>query len=158
VAAWRGTRGAIKAARAGHDVIMCSNDALYLDYRQSDDPGEPVPTRRAITLRDVYEFNPVPPSLDSNEAAHIIGVQGSIWSEFIDNPRALDYLAFPRLCAVAEVAWGPARRDFADFSRRLAAHLPRLASLGVEYRRAGRPLPWQTRPGVPGRNASIPAP
>lgn len=156
VASWRGTQGGIDAAKAGHDVVMCSNDALYLDYRQSDDPNEPVPTRRAITLRDVHEFNPVPPSLDSDAAAHIIGVQASIWTEFIDNPRALDYLAFPRLCAAAEVAWGSAERHFADFSRRLATHQQRLAALGVEYRHASGPLPWQTRPGVPGRNAPIP--
>jgi hexosaminidase len=66
----------------------------------------------------------------------------------------VDYLAFPRLCAVAEALWGPAERDFADFSGRLEHHLARLDAVGVEYRPADGPRPWQQRPGIPGRPAS----
>jgi hexosaminidase len=60
-------------------------------------------------------------------------------------------MAFPRLAAFAETVWSTRDRDLADFRRRLDAHLPRLAALGVEYRPADGPLPWQRRPGVPGR-------
>ena len=60
-------------------------------------------------------------------------------------------MAFPRLCAFAEVAWSPARPDLADFRGRLRPHQPRLPAFGVEYRPRRGPLPWQTRPGVPGR-------
>jgi hexosaminidase len=63
----------------------------------------------------------------------------------------VDYLAFPRLCAVAEALWASPERDFADFEKRLRPHLARLDALGVEYRPADGPRPWQQRPGVPGR-------
>jgi hexosaminidase len=63
----------------------------------------------------------------------------------------LDYYVFPRLCAIAEALWSTGKRDFAEFRPRLDEHLRRLDALDVEYRREGGPLPWQTRPGVPGK-------
>jgi hexosaminidase len=72
----------------------------------------------------------------------------------MDSARAVDYMAFPRLCALAEVVWGPPDRDVDDFQRRLAAHLPRLDALGVEYRPPEGPRPWQTRPDALGHPRS----
>ena len=107
-----------------------------------------------LSVADVYAFDPVPPELTGEEAARVLGGQANIWTEHADSPRTIDYLAFPRLCAVAEALWSPADRDLADFRRRLPAHLARLDALGVEYRRDDGPQPWQRRPGVPGRPAS----
>ncbi|MEW9555941.1 beta-N-acetylhexosaminidase [Nonomuraea sp. NPDC050783] len=152
VASWRGEFGAVAAARRGHDVVNCSNTSLYLDYRQAPGEEEPVPFGTVLTLEDVYAFEPVPAELRGEPAAErVLGAQAGIWTELIDSGRGVDYMAFPRLAAFAETVWSPAGRDLADFRRRLAAHLPRLDALGVEYRRATGPLPWQTRPGVPGR-------
>jgi hexosaminidase len=151
ILSWRGMTGAVAAARRGHDVVACPDDRVYLDYRQSDSPDEPIPVSIPLTVADVYAFDPVPAELTAAEARHILGGQANIWTEHADSPRTVDYLAFPRLCAVAEALWSPAARDYADFSRRLAHHLARLDALGVEYRPADGPLPWQRRPGVPGR-------
>ncbi|MCK2216857.1 beta-N-acetylhexosaminidase [Actinomadura sp. ATCC 31491] len=152
VASWRGELGAVAAARRGHDVINCSNTSLYLDYRQGPGEDEPVPFGTVLTLEDVYAFEPVPEELRGDPAAaRVLGAQAGVWTELIDSGRRVDYMAFPRLAAFAETVWSPAARDLADFRERLAAHLPRLDALGVEYRREGGPLPWQTRPGVPGR-------
>jgi hexosaminidase len=151
VLSWRGMTGAVAAARRGHDVIACPDDVVYLDYRQSELPGEPIPVSIPLGVEDVYAFDPVPPELGADHARHILGGQANIWTEYMDSPRTVDYFAFPRLCAVAEALWGPAERDFADFERRLRAHLPRLDALGVEYRHADGPRPWQQRPGIPGR-------
>ncbi|GAB6902330.1 beta-N-acetylhexosaminidase [Kineosporia succinea] len=151
VASWRGMAGAVSAARRGHDVIACPDDVVYLDYRQSESPDEPIPVAIPLTLEDVYRFEPVPAELSADEARHVLGGQANIWTEHADNPRAVDYLVFPRLCAVAEALWSTQPRDFADFSARLEQHLERLDAIGVEYRHADGPRPWQKRPGVAGR-------
>jgi hexosaminidase len=151
VASWRGWTGAIAAARTGHDVVVCPDDGVYLDYRQSDAPNEPIQVGFVLSVADVYNFEPVPAELTAEEARHVLGGQANIWSEHMDSPRTVDFFAFPRLCAVAEALWADSSRDFADFSVRLDEHLGRLDALGVEYHRHDGPLPWQERPGVAAR-------
>ncbi|MFK3979714.1 beta-N-acetylhexosaminidase [Micromonospora sp. NPDC050397] len=151
VAAWRGPALAVAAARAGHDVVACWDSSAYLDYRQSDHPDEPIPVGTVLTVADVRAFDPEPPGLPAELRHRLLGAQCNIWTEHADHPRTVDYLAFPRLCAFAEVAWSPggtAPRD--DFDRRLGEHLRRLDALGVEYRPPGGPLPWQRRPDASG--------
>ncbi|WP_030971136.1 beta-N-acetylhexosaminidase [Streptomyces sp. NRRL S-1824] len=155
VSSWRGYAGGIAAAEAGHDVVMCPEQQVYLDHRQDGGPDEPMPIGYVRTLEDVYRFDPVPPGLTEEAAGHILGTQANVWTEVMQNRSRVDYQVFPRLAAFAEVAWSalpaPADRDFADFERRMTAHYARLDALGVEYRPPGGPLPWQRRPGVLGR-------
>ncbi|MBF9072470.1 beta-N-acetylhexosaminidase [Streptacidiphilus fuscans] len=158
VSSWRGYTGGIAAAQAGHDVVMCPEEHVYLDHRESGSPDEPVPVGYVRTLEDVYRFEPLPPELrqDAEAARHVIGTQANLWAEFMDDVRAVDYHAFPRLAAFAEVAWSdlprePAARDYAGFAARMETHRARLDALGVEYRPADGPHPWQRRPGVLGR-------
>ena len=158
VSSWRGYQGGVTAAQAGHDVVMCPEQQVYLNFRQAAGPDEPIPVAWVRTLEDVYRYEPLPPALraDPAAAAHVIGTQANLWTEFMDDGRDVDYHAFPRLAAFAEVAWSqlpqePGERDFPDFERRMAAHYDRLDALGVEYRPAAGPLPWQRRPGVAGR-------
>ncbi|WP_269857690.1 beta-N-acetylhexosaminidase [Streptomyces sp. RPT161] len=155
VSSWRGYAGGIAAAQAGHDVVMCPEQQVYLDHRQHGGDDEPVPIGYVRTLEDVYRFEPVPPQLDGEQARHVIGTQANLWTETLDSVRAVDYLAFPRLAAFAEVAWSrlpaPELRDYEDFTVRMAAHYRRLDALGVEYRPPAGPHPWQRRPGVIGR-------
>jgi hexosaminidase len=162
VSSWQGYAGGIAAARAGHDVVMCPQTHVYLDWRQSDSPDEPVPIAHARTLEDVYRFEPVPAELTAEQAAHVIGTQANVWTETLDSVRAVDYMVFPRLAAFAEVAWSalpaPAARDWAGFEARMRTHYARLDALGVEYRPPGGPLPWQRRPGVAGRPKAGPPP
>ncbi|MEU9703846.1 beta-N-acetylhexosaminidase [Streptomyces sp. NPDC047981] len=143
VAAWRGTDRGVAAARAGHDVVMCPHEHTYFDYRQSEQPGEPLPFGSVLTLADAYSFEPVPPGLAPEEAGRILGAQCQVWTEYIDSPRRVDYMAFPRLCAFAEAVWSRNPRDFAGFQARLEEHLHRLDGLGVEYRPLAGPHPWQ---------------
>ncbi|MFI9822415.1 beta-N-acetylhexosaminidase [Streptomyces sp. NPDC052013] len=155
VSSWRGYQGGIAAARAGHDVVMCPEQQVYLDHRQDAGADEPVPIGYVRTLEDVYRFEPVPPELTPEEAGHVLGTQANVWTEVMENQQRVDYQVFPRLAAFAEVAWSslpaPAARDFADFERRMTAHYRRLDALGVAYRPPAGPLPWQRRPGVLGR-------
>jgi hexosaminidase len=151
VAAWRAAEHAVTAARAGYRVVLCPEDEVYLDWRQADGPGEPIPVGKVTDLPRVYAFEPVPPGLrDTPEAALVLGAQCNIWTEHLDSARAIDYAAFPRLSAFAETVWSGGKRDLDDFRARLSVHERRLDALGVEYRRDLGPLPWQSRPDAPG--------
>ncbi|MFD7456041.1 MULTISPECIES: beta-N-acetylhexosaminidase [unclassified Streptomyces] len=162
VSSWRGYAGGVTAARAGHDVVMCPEQQVYLDHRQDAGADEPVPIGYVRTLEDVFRFEPVPPELTPEEARHVLGTQANLWTEVMEDPARVDYQAFPRLAAFAEVAWSalpaPHERDFAGFERRMAAHYRRLDALGVAYRPPSGPRPWQRRPGVPGRPIDGPPP
>ncbi|MFG2782331.1 beta-N-acetylhexosaminidase [Streptomyces prunicolor] len=162
VSSWRGYEGGITAARAGHDVVMCPEQYVYLDWRQAPGEDEPVPIAHVRTLEDVYRFEPVPEQLGEAEARHVLGTQANVWTEVMEDHARVDYQTFPRLAAFAEVAWSalpaPAERDFADFERRMTAHYARLDALGVAYRPPTGPLPWQRRPGVLGRPQDGPPP
>jgi hexosaminidase len=136
---WRGIEGGIAAARAGHDVVMAPTSHTYLDYYQSaDTTREPLAIGGFLPLDTVYSYEPIPAALTPAEARHILGAQGQVWTEYIPDPKQVEYMAFPRACALAEVVWTPREeRDYGDFVRRLAVHLERLAVLDVQY----RPLP-----------------
>jgi hexosaminidase len=141
---------------------MCPQTHVYLDWRQSAHDDEPVPIAHVTTLEAVYRFEPMPEALTPEEAAHVIGTQANIWTEALDSARAVDYMAFPRLAAFAEVAWSelpePGERDYRGFETRMTAHYGRLDAMGVEYRPQDGPLPWQRRPGVTGRPVDGPPP
>ncbi|GAA2396387.1 beta-N-acetylhexosaminidase [Streptomyces glaucosporus] len=154
IASWRGWTGGIAAARAGHDVVMCPEEYVYLDYRQDAGEDEPVPIGDPRTLRDVHRFDPVPPELAGTAAEkHVLGAQANLWTEVVEDRQRADYQAFPRLAAFAEAVWSPREaRDWEGFERRMAgAHYARLDALGVAYRPPSGPRPWQRRPGIPGR-------
>ncbi|MGD3111061.1 beta-N-acetylhexosaminidase [Streptomyces sp. YGL11-2] len=155
VSSWRGCAGGVAAAKSGHDVVMCPEQQVYLDHRQHASPDEPVPIGYVRTLEDVYRFEPVPPELTDAQAGHVLGTQANAWTEVMDSQQRLDYQVFPRLAALAEVAWSrlpaPRLRDYQDFDRRMTAHYARLDALGVDYRPPGGPRPWQRRPGLLGR-------
>lgn len=135
VMSWRGMKGGIAAAKAKHDVIMTPTDYVYFDYGQGDPAYEPVGQGNYVPLSKVYGFEPVPPDLSPDEAKYVIGGQANLWSEYMKTPSQVEYMAFPRMLALAEVLWSKKEdRDFTDFQRRLFSHLPRLDKQNVNYR------------------------
>ena len=138
VMSWRGTIGGIEAARMGHDVIMTPTDYMYFDFYQGDPDTEPLAmnwANRIIPLDTVYAFEPIPSELTRDEASHILGAQGNVWTEYISTPEYVEYMAFPRAIALAEVVWSPrAIRNLDGFYARLALNLRHLERLGVNYR------------------------
>jgi hexosaminidase len=139
VMSWRGTTGGIEAARAGHDVIMSPTSHTYLDYYQSQNTaGEPLAIGGFLPIETVYAYDPYPAELEPQYRAHVLGTQGQIWTEYLPGPKQVEYMAFPRLTALAEVAWTqPSRKDYRDFLGRLQAHLERLSMLDVAFRPIG---------------------
>jgi hexosaminidase len=137
VMSWRGEEGGIAAAKAHHDVVMAPNAHTYFDHYQSEDrTSEPLAIGGFLPLEKVYGYEPIPPQLKADEATHVLGAQGQLWTEYMKTPQHVEYMAFPRLCALAEVVWSPREgRDFAEFTQRLATHLARLDALNVNYRK-----------------------
>ncbi|OGD10355.1 MAG: hypothetical protein A2Y86_04055 [Candidatus Aminicenantes bacterium RBG_13_62_12] len=129
VQSWRGFDGALAAARSGHDTIVSPVSHAYFDF-----------DLRRLDLRQVYTFEPVPIGLSADEARHVLGGECNIWTEYAPQD-AIDGKMFPRILAMAECLWTPARdRDFSDFRRRLGAHTPRLEARGVRFGEEARPL------------------
>lgn len=140
VMAWRGADKGVAAMAAGHDVVMCPEDVTYFDHYQSGGADEPLAIGGLTTVEDVAAWEPAA----GTGPGRLLGVQGQHWSEYLPTPAALEYVAFPRLSALAEVAWtAPERRDAADLLRRLPGHLERLDALGVNYRPLADPRPGQ---------------
>ncbi|MCC6725756.1 MAG: family 20 glycosylhydrolase [Saprospiraceae bacterium] len=132
VMSWRGTDGGIAAAKQNHDVIMTPTDFCYLDYYQSQDPNEPLAIGGYLPLDKVYSFNPDPADLTPEQLKHILGVQANLWTEYIPDFAKLTYMAYPRACAIAEIAWSPqASRNYDSFTGRLSYHLKRLKAMSV---------------------------
>jgi len=136
VMSWRGVRGGVAAARAGHDVVTAPNTYTYFDYYQGDPDSEPLAIGGNLSLERVYKFRPIRLTFSEEEAAHILGVQGQLWTEYIATADYLEYMAWPRMCALAEIAWTPKdRREYADFRQRLDTHTKRLDAMKVNYRK-----------------------
>ena len=135
VMSWRGEEGGIAAANAGHDVVMAPYSHTYFDYYQADPNTEPLVGGGFTPLEKVYGYEPIPAKVALDKAGHILGTQGQVWTEYIPHSDFAEYMAFPRTCALAEVAWSPKEHnDFEAFKTRLAAHLKRLDVLNVNYR------------------------
>lgn len=144
VMSWRGEEGGLKAANAGHDVVMTPERDTYLDYAQipADTPGyrEPPGARAVNTLDHVYAYEPLPASMPPELAKHVLGSQAQLWTEYMNGPREVEYMAWPRLLAMAEVLWTPkSLKDYAKFQQRLPSSLQRLDVQDVNYRTADGP-------------------
>jgi hexosaminidase len=136
VMSWRGEQGGIVAAKAGHDVVMTPTSHCYFDYHQSRNHGtEPEAIGGFLPLEKVYSYEPVPKALTAQEAKHVLGAQANVWTEYIFDYPQVEYMAVPRMCALAEVVWAPkGARDYKRFVGRLRRHLGHLRAAGVNYR------------------------
>ena len=133
VMSWLGEEGGIKAAQQHHEVVMAPYPKYYLDYWQADPDSEPLAMDGPTLLRTMYEYEPVPAVLTPEEARYIIGVEGCVWTEYMPTPARVEYMAWPRMCAIAESGWSIAPKDWDGFTRRLEKHLQRLDNLHVGY-------------------------
>jgi len=140
VMGWFDRDRSMKAAKAGHDVVMNPMVPTYFDYRNQRD--SPIGNGRVNTLDMVYGFDPLPAgSADEKTADHILGVQGQLWSESMTGPKIVESKSFPRTCALAEVAWTPqGTRDYAQFTARMKTHYRRLDALKVNYYKLKAPM------------------
>jgi len=147
VLAWNGVLAGIAAAKKGYPVILAPSPFTYFDLSYNEDPAEPgARWAGVVSVEKTYSFDPRPAALAPEVAQRILGVQGCLWSETLVNPERPDYMAFPRVCALAEVGWTPqGARSWTEFWQRLSdRHFARLDAAGITYR---LPLPMVRRAG-----------
>ena len=131
-----GEEAARQAASAGYDVVMAPSSYLAFDRYQSKPWTQPEASGGYTPLRKVYAYEPIPAKLAADKAKHILGAQGTIWTAYMPTLEQVEYMAFPRMLALAEVLWSDAeKRDWTDFHERLQAHYPLLQNLHVNYYR-----------------------
>ncbi len=126
---WRDWKWAKLALAAGNAVVMAPTSHTYFDYAQSGTP-------RALDTQRVFTLEPVPDGTPATQVAQVLGAQGQVWTESIGSADKVEYMTWPRACALAEVCWSPAEgRDWTDFQARLTRHLALLDRDQVNYRK-----------------------
>ena len=131
IMSWRGEKGGIEAAKQHHDVIMTPGQFVYFDHAQvrNDDS---LTIGGYLPLQQVYGYEPIPKELAVDEAHYVLGSQANVWTEYMSNPRKVEYMIFPRISALSEVLWSPKeKRNWTDFTQRLPAQYKRYALWGV---------------------------
>lgn len=132
VMSWRGTDGGIAAARQKHDAIMTPGSHCYFDHYQANSETEPLAIGGFTTLEKVYSYNPVPDTLTKDEASHILGAQGNVWTEYMETPEYVEYMVLPRMAALSEVNWS-GEKDWELFKKRIKEHFIMYDRLGYNY-------------------------
>ena len=134
VMSWRGINGAIEAAKQNHDVIMTPTSHCYFDYYQSENENEPLAIGGFLPLEKVYNFNPIPEELTTEQAKFVLGVQGNVWTEYMPTSKSVEYMLFPRVFAMSELNWSkPEQKNYDDFSSRVKYFHNRLDALDINY-------------------------
>ena len=125
VMSWRGEAGGVKAALAGHDVIMTPGAPCYFDHSYGSN-----------STQRVYSYNPIARKLrGTKNAKHVLGSQGNVWTEWMNDSRRVEYMILPRMSALAETLWTPnAEKNFEDFTKRMDVFLTRLDYMDIKYR------------------------
>lgn len=133
VMSWRGIKGGIEAAQAGHNVVMTPTTFAYIDYNQGDATIDP-PIYATLRTRKSYSFEPVPDGVD---AKYILGGQANLWTEQIPTLRYAEYMTYPRAWALSEVYWSPKEaKNWAAFVPRMETHFGRADAAGINYSKA----------------------
>ena len=137
VMSWRNETAAIYSAGRKLQTVMSPAKFCNFDQFQSDPKTEPLAVGGLLTLEQVYNYEPVPTELSSQEAKYIIGAQANVWTQYMKTPEYVEYMVFPRAAALAEVVWSPkASKDYAWFRKRLLEQLKRYDALGIRYCKA----------------------
>ena len=131
VMSWRGEEGGIAAITSGHRAVMTPGAYCYLDSYQDAPYSQPEAIGGYLPLKKVYSYDPVSVSLTTEQAKLVYGVQGNLWVEYIPTPEQVEYMMYPRILALAEVAWSaPERKSWRDFHARALKAVRELQAKG----------------------------
>ena len=129
VMSWRGESGGREAAASGHPVVMVPGSYCYLDKYQGNPSTEPEALEGSVPLPKTYMYEPAPQDMPGRE--RVLGVQANLWTERIATPEYAEYMLYPRVFAVAEIAWSaPELKDYEDFRRRALMRIDAVRAKG----------------------------
>jgi hexosaminidase len=133
---------AADAVRRGTSLILSPADHVYLDMKYDSTTVLGLTWAGLVPVRQSYEWDPAS-YVEGVTERSVIGVEAPLWSETLGTIRDIEFLAFPRLIAVAEVGWSPRElRDWLTFRQRLARQTERLTALGVNFFRSPQ-VDWE---------------
>lgn len=157
IMSWRGVAGGLEAAANNHEVVMSPTDFCYFDYYQSRNANEPLAIGGYVPLEKVYAFEPLPAGLAADKMQYIIGGQANVWTEYIADFSKLQYMIFPRICAMSEALWStPENRNYKDFTGRLTGyHFPLFAMAGIHFSKALLEVNMSLRPNDEGKGIIV---
>lgn len=137
VMAYRGHVRAIKAANQNQYTVLAPNRWCYLDYYQEDPDTEELAMSLFLPLQKVYNYYPIPDTLAPSQRKYILGQEGCVWTEYIQNPRKAEYMTFPRAVAMSEVGWcSKENKDWTSFCQRMIKEFARLDQKDINYSKA----------------------
>jgi hexosaminidase len=146
---WRDAKWAKHALALGNNVVMATTSHTYFDYYQA-----PAATELAkgkgyeciggnLPMEKVYSYNPTFVAENPAQEKQILGTQAQLWSEYSKDFKKVEYIAFPRIAALAEVAWTPlAAKNYDDFIIRLDGVMKHYDGENVNY---SKPVPPQKK-------------
>ncbi|WP_294202609.1 family 20 glycosylhydrolase [uncultured Chryseobacterium sp.] len=137
VMSWTGIKGGVEAAKSGHFAVMTPGAYCYFDHYQGDPATEPNAFGGFTPLDKVYSYQPVPEELNVTQSKYILGVQANLWTEYILDFKQVQYMIFPRMLALSEVAWGTSdAKNYKEFERRVINEFETLDKMSVHYARS----------------------
>jgi hexosaminidase len=147
VMSWRGEQGGVDAANQKHEVVMSPGTHCYFDHYQGDASIEPLAIGGYTPVEKVYDYNPIPAGLTDSLAHYIMGAQGNVWTEYIKDEKQVEYMALPRMCALAEAVWTPLKeKSCPNFMLRLKNHFELLNRFNVNYSKSVYQVRFATFP------------
>jgi len=145
IMSWRSEDGGITAAQQKHFAIMTPGDHCYFDHYQSDPTTEPVAIGGYTPLFDVYNYEPIPSVLTTEQQKYILGAQANLWTEYISTPEQVEYMLMPRLLALSEVLWSPKEnKNYDEFLKRLLIHFDLLSKINCNYSKSIYKVEYKT--------------
>ncbi|MBI3139897.1 MAG: beta-N-acetylhexosaminidase [Sphingobacteriales bacterium] len=137
VMSWRGETGGIEAARQKHGVIMTPGNPVYFDHSQTK-KEDSITIGGYNPIENVYAWDPVPKELNIEEGKYILGAQANVWTEYMDNPKKVEYMIFPRMAALSELLWSKQENKNREaFQKKLEIQFKRYALWKANYGKAG---------------------
>jgi len=131
-----------QAVARGNKILVSPANKCYLDMKYDENTPLGLSWAGYIEVADAYGWDPGAYLTGVPESA-IQGIEAPLWSETLENSDHIEFMAFPRLPAIAELGWSPwSEHDWESFRTRIAAEGPRWTELGIDFYRSPQ-IPWE---------------
>lgn len=128
-------KGYKEAKKQGAKIILSPANKAYLDMKYDASSPLGLDWAGLVSVKDAYDWEPGS-YMDGLEETDILGLEAPLWTETILTMKDIEYMAFPRIIGIAELAWSPKGQNWEEYRRRLAAHGKRMEAMGINFYRS----------------------